>query len=346
MAIFSTRVITGGLVICLSLMVWLSLRVLILSITTLYHLMMCWREDRSPLPGQRVDVGGYCLHYVTAGSGPITIVLDHSLGGVEGYLLLEQLAALSQVLIYDRAGFGWSDRSPHPRTSDRIVTELDTLLTRAGLNPPYLLVGNSFGSYNMRLYAHRFPEKVVGLVITDGLHESGMLQMSPALMGLQLFFAAGFIMSVLGASLGLIRGLCQLGVFEWLKPELRQFPKPALKAVKRSFCRPKHWLTMTQEILSLSASGRQVRCATSLPDLPIVSIKAHSFFKPSLMTVFMPLKAANQLRDRMHNQLQTLSSRCVQLNADQSGHFVWIDQPDVIIHAVQILLKDINQTGV
>lgn len=319
-------------------MVLFYLRILVLSITTLYQIVVCWREDRSPPPGQRVDVGGYHLHYVTAGTGHLTIVLDHSLGGVEGYLLLDELAKRSRVCVYDRAGFGWSDRSPYPRTSNQIVTELDTMLTRAKLEPPYLLVGNSFGSYNMRLYAHRFPEKVVGLVLTDGLHESGMLQMSLVLKGLQLFFASGFIMSVLGSGLGLIRVLSQIGVFEFLKPELRQFSPSSLRAVKRSFCRPKHWLTMTQEILSLATSGRQVCCANDLKDLSIVSIKSHSFFKPSLMTALMPLKAANRLRDRMHDELKNLSTHCIQLDAEKSGHFVWIDQPDVIMNAVELLL--------
>ncbi len=320
-------------------MLLLHLRVVILSLTTLYQILACWWEDRSPLPGQRVDVGGYQLHYVTAGTGEVTIVLDHSLGGVEGYLLLDRLAQFSRVLIYDRAGFGWSDRSPHPRTSDQIVQELDTLLTTVGVQPPYLLIGDSFGSYNMRLYAHRFPQKVVGLVLTDGLHEAAMLKLSTSLLLLKLFFASGFIMSVLGASLGLVRLLRRLGVFTLLKPELRQFDPAALRAVTRSFCRPKHWLTMTQEILSLDASGRAVSAAADLGDLPIVSIKAHSFFLPSLFTRLIPLAAANRLRDRMHAQLLTLSTDCVQLPAEQSGHFVWVDQPDVIVQAVQLLLE-------
>uniref|UniRef100_B8HT43 Alpha/beta hydrolase fold protein n=1 Tax=Cyanothece sp. (strain PCC 7425 / ATCC 29141) TaxID=395961 RepID=B8HT43_CYAP4 len=315
------------------------LRLLVLAVASLYQRVVCWREDQISPPGQRVDVGGYRLHYVTAGMGEVTIVLDHSLGGVEGYLLLDHLAKLSRVCIYDRAGFGWSDRSPHARTSDQIVTELDKLLTRAGLEPPYLLVGNSFGSYNMRLYAHRFPEKVVGLVLTDGLHESGMLQMSVVLKALQLFFASGFMMSVLGAGLGLIRVLCHIGMFELIKPELRQFSGSSLRPVKRSFCRPKHWLTMTQEILNLTASGRQVGYARDLNNLPIVSIKASSFFQPSLLTALMPLKAANQLRDRMHEQLKSLSANCIQLNAEKSGHFVWVDQPEVIITAVKLLLQ-------
>ncbi|MGI0484635.1 alpha/beta fold hydrolase [Pantanalinema rosaneae CENA516] len=327
----------------MSLFDLLDLRTLGLIATTLYQVIACWREDRSPPPGQWADVGGYRLHYVTAGTGDLTIVLDHSLGGIEGYLLLDELAKLSRVCIYDRAGFGWSDRSPYPRTSHQIVTELDKMLTCAGLAPPYLLVGNSFGSYNMRLYAYRFPEKVVGLVITDGLHESGMLQMPLALKGLQLVFVSGFIMSVLGSGLGLIRILKLVGGFELLKPELRQFSRSSLQAVKRSFCRPKHWLTMTQELLALATSSRQVRCANDLKDLPILSIKSHAFFKASLITILMPLKAADRLRDRMHHQFKSLSSHCVQLDADRSGHFVWIDQPDVIPHAVHLLLDKYRQ---
>jgi pimeloyl-ACP methyl ester carboxylesterase len=316
------------------------LQILLLTITTIYQMIACRREAQVSPPGQRIDLGGYSLHYVTAGTGKVTIVLDHSLGGVEGYLLLEELAQLSRVCIYDRAGYGWSDRSLASRTSHQIVTELDTMLTLASLAPPYLLVGNSFGSYNMRLYAHRFPEKVVGLVLTDGLHESGMLQMSLPLKGLQLFFASGFMMSVLGSGLGLIRILSESGVFELLKPELRQFSPSSLQSVKRSFCRPKHWLTMTQEILSLGDSGRQLRCVPDLKTLPIVSIKAHSFFKPSPLTFLMPLKASNQLREQMHDQLKHLSSNCVQWAADKSSHFVWIDQPDVIINAVKFLLEN------
>lgn len=61
---------------------------------------------------------------------------------------------------------------------------------------------------------------------------------------------------------------------------------------------------MTQEIIGLAASGRQLRCANDLKNLPIVSIKAQSFFKPSLITAFLPLKAANKLRDGAKRPLE------------------------------------------
>ena len=131
-------------------------QLILLSLTGLYQLGSIAQERNITPPGKRIDVGGYALHIYqknqhstiaspSAKKRP-TIVIDHSLGGVEGYALIDALAELGSVCIYDRAGYGWSDMSPHPRTSEVIVGELDRLLTNAKLEPPYLLVGNSFGT--------------------------------------------------------------------------------------------------------------------------------------------------------------------------------------------------------
>jgi pimeloyl-ACP methyl ester carboxylesterase len=254
---------------------------------------------------------------------------------------MEQLSKLARVCIYDRAGYGWSDPSPYSRTSGQIVKELDILLTRAKIEPPYILVGNSFGSYNVRLYAHLFPEKVVGMVLTDGLHETGMRQMSVSLKALKLFFISGFWMSIIGSMLGIIRLLRVFQVFEFLKPELRRFSRTSRNWVKRSFCHSKHWITMSREMINLDKSAYQVSVAQDFGTVPIVNIKADSFFKPSFWTILIPLKRANQLRQRMQTELCNLSSNCVQIEAHKSGHFVWIDQPEIIIDAVKIILNKI-----
>jgi hypothetical protein len=133
-----------------------------------------------------------------------------------------------------------------------------------------------------------------------------------------------------------------LGVFELLKPELRRFSPDSCHRVKRSFCRAKHWMTMSREMFNLDQSARQVSEAKNFGNLPIVSIKANSFFKPSLWTRFIPLKSANQLREEMHLELGKLSRDFLEIQADKSSHFVWMDQPDVIIDAVRILLDKIN----
>jgi pimeloyl-ACP methyl ester carboxylesterase len=322
----------------------ISIRVLLLVATTLYQAIASWLEDRQLPPGQLVDVGHYRLHLYIAGEASPTIVLDHSLGGVEGYFLIGELSKLARVCIYDRAGYGWSDHSPYPRSSHQIVKELDTLLVRAGIEPPYILVGNSFGSYNVRLYAHLFPQKVVGIVLTDALHETEMLKMSVSLQALKLFFISGFVMSILGSILGIIRLLRIVGVFELLKPELRRFSQNSLNSVKRSFCRSKHWITMTREMMNLDKSARQVSIAKNFGTVPIVSIKASSFFKPSFWAIFIPLKDVNQLREKMHVELCNLSTDYLQVEANQSGHFVWIDQPDVIVDAVRTVLNKIDSS--
>lgn len=322
-------------------------RVILLTITTLYQGIVCWLEDRQAPPGKRFDVGGYRLHLYTQGEdnwgeAKPTFVLEHSLGGLDGYLLIETLAQLGRVCIYDRAGYGWSDRSPHPRSSAQLAKELDALLTQAKIDPPYILIGDSFGSYNVRQYAATFPNKVKGIILTDGLHEVGMLKMSFSLKLLKLFFISGFLMSVLGTFLGIVRVLNLIGVFEILKPELRRFPKQATRSIKRSFCRPKHWITMTREMLNLDRSARQLISSQLSCNIPIVSIKAQSFFKPSLWTLFIPLGAANRLREQMHREFLRLSDDCVQLRAEKSSHFVWVDQPEVIVEACKMILDKIN----
>jgi pimeloyl-ACP methyl ester carboxylesterase len=320
----------------------ISIRVLLLVATTLYQAIAIWLEDQQPPPGKLIDIGGYRLHLYVLGEAKPTIVLDHSLGGIDGYFLIEELAKLGRVCIYDRAGYGWSDHSPHPRTSNQIVKELDLLLTQAGIEPPYILVGNSFGSYNVRLYAHLFPEKVQGIVLTDGLNETQMRKMSLQLQALKLFFISGFLISIPGAMLGIIRLLRVCKVFELLKPELRNFSQNSLNWVKRSFCRSKHWLTMSREMINLDKSARQVSIAKDFGRLPIVSIKASSFFKPSFWTFFIPLQEANQLREKMHIQLCNLSTDFVQVEASKSGHFVWLDQPDVIVDAVKTVITKVS----
>ncbi|EKE98767.1 alpha/beta hydrolase [Tolypothrix sp. PCC 7601] len=296
-------------------------------------------ENRQPPPGKLIDVGGYSLHLYTAGESGPTVIVEHSLGGLEGYLLLPEIAKHTRVCIYDRAGYGWSDHSPYPRTSAQIVAELDYLLTQANIQPPYILVGNSFGSYNVRLYAQYFPEKVMGMVLTDGLHETAMLKMPIPLQLLKLFFLSGFVMSFIGSILGIVRLLKVMGVFELIKRELIKFPKLILKPVKRSFCRPKHWITMSREILNLDISSRQVELANYFDALPIVSIKAKTFFHPSLWAIFLPIKAANKLREQMHSEILNLSTNCVQIQAEKSGHFVWIDQPEIIVNAILKILN-------
>lgn len=306
----------------------------------IFHLIFSLRSRKTlPVPGKLIDLGGYKVHLWVKGTGKTTVILDHSLGGIEGYFLIDAIAEKTRICIYDRPGYGYSDPSPRPRCSEEIVQELDLLLHQAGIEPPYILVGDSFGSYNMRLYAHMFPEKVKGIILTDGLHESGMLNLPWTIVAVKYLFISGFIMSVFGSLFGIIRLIGTMGLFETIKPEIKQFNFRQRQRIKRSFYCHHHWITMARELINLNQSSRQVKVADCLGDLPIISIKSHTFFKPSLLTFFLPLKAIDRLRDKMHHHLSLLSDNFTEIPANNSSHFVWTDEPEIIVQAISQLLN-------
>jgi len=100
-------------------------------------------------PGRLVDVGGFRLHMHCSGEGSPAIVLDAALGGssLSWSLVQPELAKVTRACSYDRAGFGWTDAGPMPRTAGSAADELRTLLERAGVPPPHVLVGHLFGCF-------------------------------------------------------------------------------------------------------------------------------------------------------------------------------------------------------
>ena len=120
-------------------------------------------------PGQLVDVGGFRLNLYCKGSGAPTVVFD---SGYEDWspswsTVQPQIAKWTRACSYDRAGAGFSDLGPIPRTSMRIAQELHTALHHAGITGPYILVGNAFGGDNVRTFAVLYMDEVAGMVMDD-----------------------------------------------------------------------------------------------------------------------------------------------------------------------------------
>ena len=109
----------------------------------------------TPPPGRLVDVGGHRLHIWCTGAGEPSVILETGLGGstVGWGFVQPEVARFTRVCSYDRAGLGYSDPGPSPRTTRRIARELEQLLDRSGIAGPWVLVGASSGGFTARLFA-------------------------------------------------------------------------------------------------------------------------------------------------------------------------------------------------
>src|SRR5258708_6285550 len=129
-------------------------------------------QPPSSPPGRLVDVGGWRLHLNCTGEASAsqpTVILESGIGdfSVEWSLVQPGVSKFARVCSYDRAGDGWSELGPHPRTMHQIVYELHRLLDKAGVKPPLVLVGHSYGGWLVRLYAATYRQDVAGMVLVE-----------------------------------------------------------------------------------------------------------------------------------------------------------------------------------
>ena len=115
------------------------------------------------------------MHLYCIGQGSPTVVFESGTGEywLSWYKTPPEVAKFTRVCSFDRAGLGWSDPSPHPRTSRVMAQEFHTLLHNAGVPAPFVLAGHSLGGANTRVYASLYPADVVGIVFVDAVHPDG-----------------------------------------------------------------------------------------------------------------------------------------------------------------------------
>jgi pimeloyl-ACP methyl ester carboxylesterase len=128
---------------------------------------------RLQIPGILVDAGGHKLHLNILGKGSPTVIFENGSGDLSFIwdLVQPEISKLTKTVSYDRAGYAWSEPGPTPRTSRQICFELYTALHNAGINDPYLLVGQSFGGFLVRAFARFYPKDVVGMVLVEAVQE-------------------------------------------------------------------------------------------------------------------------------------------------------------------------------
>lgn len=275
-------------------------------------------DDRDyPPPGQMVDVGGYRLHINCTGTGSPTVIIEAGLGDWSTIWAWVQpgVAKATQVCTYDRAGSGWSDAGPLPRTASQFAKELRTLLRQANIPGPYVLAGHSLGGLPVRVFTNMYPSDVAGVVLIESMSPRQFTQASTETTSQADSQSHPFTPFPALAQIGLVRLIARpLGLVPHLPPE-------AEKAYLSRMARPSYLQAyLGDESQGMPASGRQAAAIKSFGDLPLIVLTAKLHNQPGWQ--------------EWQTELLQLSSNSQQLFAEKSDHNIELDQPDAAVAAI------------
>ncbi len=287
-----------------------------------------------PAPGQLVDVGGYRLHINCVGTGSPTVVIEAGWGDwSRGWSRVQPEAAkTTRVCTYDRAGMGYSEAGPLPRTAQHFAQELHTLLQRADIPGPYVLVGHSLGGAPVRVFAHDYAADVAGVVLIESMNPGEVGTPAPATTATPLDSGAVSITNrfltnllTLPARVGLVRLVT--GPVAGLSPDDAN-DYTAHSVTVRSL------QAVIDEGRGLQEGFAQARRVTTLGNVPLIVLSRG-------------LREGGAGEDEKwqleQSTLLQLSSDSRQLFADKSGHNIQFDQPAAAVAAIVQMVEQIRQ---
>lgn len=271
------------------------------------------------MPGNLIDVGGYRMHIACEGYGTPTVLVDTGLGGnsLEWRFVVDKVRQFTRVCFYDRAGYGFSDMGPRPRTSSRITNELYLLTHALDVERPFILVGHSFGGFNMQLFARRYPYLVSGLILVDSSHPEQV----------ERFLEPPISLNTAPSS--------KWGLVQFSDPPQphKKFP-PDIR--KRIFYDSIHWRTrrtLAREYLSFKDSASEIRNSRDAGKTPLIVLTRGKRVWPNDKRGAM----IEDLWLEMQSELAKQSHHSAHIVAVESGHQVHIDQPDLVTYAIALL---------
>jgi pimeloyl-ACP methyl ester carboxylesterase len=257
------------------------------------------------------------------------------------------VAKFARVCAFDRAGLGWSEPSPNPRTLLSFVNEQHTLLARAGIEPPYVLVGHSAGGLYARVYAHQYPEEVVGMVLVDAGHEDLDLRLPESLVKT---LKRGYKLS--GCLFPALQLLSSIGFWALIPDTVgRMWPSPVPEGAREAYqaiaAAGRRWFeTMGQEsaaIWSVMAAARAMQLP-KLGDMPLVVLaRGRTDLSAGPGISAEDAEGYRVANEDMQAELAALSTRGKQIIAEDCGHHIHVEQPGLVIDAIRQVVEAVEE---
>jgi len=284
-----------------------------------------------PAPGQMVLVSGHDMQIYCTGkaSGGPTIVMDSGLGGglLDWQTVQPKVTEFARVCSYDRSGIGWSESGPGPRTSQRIVKELHALLSDAGEESPYVLVGHSFGGANVQLYASEYPEQVEGMVLVDSALDTRVLDkdLRKAVAGIQ-------------TSPLTIKATAPLGIPRLLASQGGSLPKRLAQERSAIYNGTRHLYAVADETATVKKSVTEATdAAPSLGEKPLIVLSAGARQFPGLTN--KQAKRTDEQANEFEAGLVDLSENSELVVAKDSEHYIQFDRPVLVVDSIRRVVE-------
>jgi pimeloyl-ACP methyl ester carboxylesterase len=295
--------------------------------------------------GRWVEIGGKSrLYLLEKGSGGPTVIFEAGIAAtnLNWFHIQENVARFTGTASYDRCGLGWSSKSKTARTPGNIAHELHEMLQQAGIKPPLVLVGHSFGGLVMRRYALLYPEDVAGIVLVDPMRCEEWPPMNPAKQaqidrGKKL---SGFAVPIARcglARLAVTSLLCRSGVVSGklagaagdggrhvlsrVTEEVRKMPREVWPVVAAHWSRPAYYKGMRSHVVAVPDTVREMRDAEPIHDIPV--------------TVLTPGKSTPLSISR----LRDIGDNVEQVIASASAHWIHLDEPDLVIESIRSMVE-------
>jgi pimeloyl-ACP methyl ester carboxylesterase len=309
-------------------------------------------RKRHPPRGRLVTAGRSHLHACQVGGGVPGVVFE---AGVAATSLTwgpvqQRVAAKTATVAYDRAGLGWSGPLRTDATAMSSARELDLLLANAGVEPPFVLVGHSYGAFVTSLFASAQAERVAGLVLVDPLTPGEWRDSSS-----RRRLTGGIILSYVGAvlaALGVVRfclnrlsggarqvpqrvlhafGPDATKLVERLIGEVTKLPPDLWPSVQAHWSRPRSFLSMARYLRALPASVRQVEhCWDALADAQ----RQGRLSTPPWPVVLLSCAAADSERRAAHDAIGRAFPFVTVRLVPECGHWIQLDRPELVASTV------------